>query len=222
MNETEIRKDIVKAYQDLGRDGMNKGASGNVSARSGDHLLITPSGIPSAEMTPDQVARIALDDGDGKWEGPCKPSSEWRFHRAILASRKQDCAVVHTHSPFATILSILRKPIPAVHYMIAGFGTTEIKCCGYATFGTDDLSMMVLDAMEGSAGCLMANHGMVVAGPNMERTMWLANELELLASQYYHALLVGQPHILSAEDIAETAKSFSSYGPANEDMTNSD
>jgi L-fuculose-phosphate aldolase len=72
---------------------------------------------------------------------------------------------------------------------------------------------MVLETMNGSAGCLMANHGMVVAGPNMTRAMWLAGELELLASQYYHSLLVGDPHILSAADIEKTAESFSSYGP---------
>lgn len=216
MTEARIREEIVKAYQDLSRDGMNKGASGNVSARSGDHMLITPSGIPSAEMTPDQVAKIALGDEMGSWEGPCKPSSEWRFHRSILASRSDDHAVVHTHSPFATILSILRKPIPAVHYMIAAFGTDEIKCCGYSTFGTEKLAQMVLDAMHGCGGCLMANHGMVVAGPSMERTMWLAGELELLANQYYHARLVGEPHILSQSDLEETAKCFSSYGPAAE------
>lgn len=219
MNEADIRKDVVKAYQDLSHQGMNKGASGNVSARCGEHMLITPSGIPSAEMVPEQVAKIALNDTEGHWEGPCKPSTEWRFHRGILASRPEDCAVVHTHSPFATILSILRKPIPAVHYMMAAFGTTEIKCCGYTTFGTDALSQMVADAMQGAAGCLMANHGMVVAGPNMQRTMWLAGELELLASQYYHALLVGDPHILTDEDIAVTAKSFSSYGPGDNEKT---
>ena len=213
MNESDIRAEIVAAYQELSREGMNKGASGNVSARFGDHMLITPSGIPSAQMSPDQVAKIAIDDVSGAWEGPCKPSSEWRFHRGILASREDAGAVVHTHSPFATILSILRKPIPAVHYMMAAFGSTEIKCSDYTTYGTDELSKMVLTAMEGSAGCLMANHGMVVAGPNMTRTMWLAGELELLASQYYHSMLVGDPHILSAADIAKTTESFSNYGP---------
>jgi L-fuculose-phosphate aldolase len=213
MNETEIRAEVVAAYQELSREGMNKGASGNVSARCGDHMLITPSGIPSAQMSPDQVAKIAIDDETGAWDGPCKPSTEWRFHRGILASRQDAGAVVHTHAPFATILSILRKPIPAIHYMMAAFGTTEIKCSGYTTFGTDDLSKMVLDAMDGSAGCLMANHGMVVTGPNMTRAMWLAGELELLASQYYHSLLLGKPHILSAADIEKTAESFSSYGP---------
>lgn len=213
MTEQRLREEIVAAYQELSREGMNKGASGNVSARSGDHMLITPSGIPSAQMLPEQVAKIALDDTAGAWEGPCKPSTEWRFHRGILASREDAGAVVHAHAPFATILSILRQPIPAVHYMIAAFGTTEIPCCDYTTFGTDELSQMVLDTMQGCGGCLMANHGMVVAGPDMTRAMWLAGELELLASQYYHAKLLGTPHILSAAEIEETMASFSTYGP---------
>lgn len=213
MSESKLRKEIVAAYQELSREGMNKGASGNVSARYDDHMLITPSGIPSAQMTPDQVAKLRLDDDKGVYEGECKPSSEWRFHRDILRSREDAGAVVHTHSPFATILAILGKPIPAVHYMMAAFGTYEIKVAKYATYGTPELSKAVIEAMEGANGCLMANHGMVVAGPNMMRTLWLAGELELIASQYYHSLLAGAPNILSAAEIDKTAKSFETYGP---------
>lgn len=219
MKETDLRKEIVAAYQELSREGMNKGASGNVSARLGDHMLVTPSGIPSALMEPEQVAKLRLDDDAGSYEGPCKPSSEWRFHRDILRSRDDAEAVVHTHAPFATILSILRKPIPAVHYMMAAFGTTEIKVADYATYGTAELSEAVIKAMEDANGCLMANHGMVVTGPNMTRTMWLAGELELIASQYYHSMLAGTPHVLSDAQIAETAKSFESYGPQEVDKS---
>lgn len=217
MNEKELRKEVVAAYQELSAEGMNKGASGNVSARLGDHMLITPSGIPSALMAPEQVAKLHIDDDAGGHEGPCKPSSEWRFHRDILRNRTDAGAVVHAHAPFSTILSILRKPIPAVHYMMAAFGTTEIKVADYCCYGTPELSQAVIKAMEGANGCLMANHGMVVAGPNMTRTMWLAGEIELLASQYYHSLLAGTPHILSDAEIAETAKSFESYGPQEVD-----
>ncbi|MEP0960722.1 MAG: class II aldolase/adducin family protein [Roseobacter sp.] len=213
MNEAELRKDVVAAYQELGREGMNKGASGNVSARLGMHMLITPSGIPSALMEPDQVAKLRIDDDTGAYEGPCKPSSEWRFHRDILRSRPDAGAVVHAHAPFSTILAIMRKPIPAIHYMMAAFGTTEIKVADYETYGTPALSTAVIKAMEGANGCLMANHGMVVAGPNLTRTMWLAGEIELLANQYYHSLLAGTPHILSDAEIHETAKSFENYGP---------
>ncbi|WP_299958630.1 class II aldolase/adducin family protein [uncultured Roseobacter sp.] len=217
MTEKELRKEVVAAYQELSAEGMNKGASGNVSARLGEHMLITPSGIPSALMEPDQVAKLRIDDDAGGYDGPCKPSSEWRFHRDILRNRQDAGAVVHAHAPFSTILSILRKPIPAVHYMMAAFGTTEIKVADYCCYGTPELSQAVITAMEGANGCLMANHGMVVAGPNMTRTMWLAGEIELLASQYYHSLLAGTPHILSDAEIAETAKSFESYGPQEVD-----
>lgn len=219
MNEKELRKEVVAAYQELSAEGMNKGASGNVSARLGEHMLITPSGIPSALMTPEQVAKLHIDDDAGSFEGPCKPSSEWRFHRDILRNRQDAGAVVHAHAPFSTILSILRKPIPAVHYMMAAFGTTEIKVADYCCYGTPELSQAVIKAMKGANGCLMANHGMVVAGPNMTRTMWLAGEIELLASQYYHSLLAGTPHILSDAEIAETAKSFESYGPQEVDKS---
>lgn len=219
MKESELRKEVVEAYQELSREGMNKGASGNVSARIGDHMLITPSAIVSAQMLPSQVAKLRIDDDDGAWEGPCKPSSEWRFHRDILRSRQDVGAVVHAHAPYSTILSIVRKPIPAVHYMMAAFGTTKIKVSDYACYGTADLSKAVIKAMEGSNGCLMANHGMVVAGPNLTRTMWLAGEIELLAFQYYHSLLIGSPHILDDAEIAETAKSFENYGAQQVDQT---
>ncbi|MCY4334159.1 MAG: class II aldolase/adducin family protein [Litoreibacter sp.] len=213
MNEADIRKQVVDSYQELDRDGMNKGSSGNVSARSGEHMLITPSGISAKQMNPDQVAKLKIDDDAGAFEGDCKPSTEWRFHQDIFRSRPQSHAVVHTHAPFCTILSILRKPIPAVHYMMACFDTTEVRVADYETYGTTELSEAVIRAMGSANSCLMANHGMVVAGDSMMRAMWLAGQLELIASQYYHTLLVGQPHVLSDAQIAETVKSFASYGP---------
>lgn len=213
MTEAKLRKQVVEAYQQLDRDGVNKGSSGNVSARSGKNMLITPSGIPAGQMKPSQVVKLKLDDDDGVYKGAFKPSTEWRFHRDILRSRPEAGAVVHTHAPFCTILSILRKPIPAVHYMMACFETTKVKVSDYATYGTPELSDAVLRAMEGANCCLMANHGMVVAGENMMKAMWLAEQLELIANQYYHSLLVGKPHILNKAQIADTAKSFASYGP---------
>lgn len=96
--------------------------------------------------------------------------------------------------------------------MIAAFGGPDIRCAGYATYGTAELSAHVVAAMEGRNGCLMANHGMLVAGPNLTRTTWLAHELEALAHQYYHALLIGGGHVLSDAQVAETAVSFAGYG----------
>jgi L-fuculose-phosphate aldolase len=120
--------------------------------------------------------------------------------------------VVHTHAQWATVLSIARKPIPAVHYMIAAFGGADIPLADYATFGTPELSAHILAAMQARAGCLMANHGMVVGGRDLTHALWLANELEALAHQYYHASVFGGAHIVSAHDIDETLQGFSRYG----------
>lgn len=215
----DSRSEICAAMVDLVRTGLNRGASGNIAVRDGAHMLITPSGVPPQEITPEMIARMPLS-GDGVWTGPLKPSVEWRFHRDILNARPEMGAVVHTHAPWCTVLACARKPIPAVHYMIAAFGGPDIRLAEFATYGTPDLSRNILAAMEGRAGCLMANHGMVVAGPSLDRAMWLAQEIEALAHQHYHTLLIGGSAILSDAEIDTTIKGFASYGKrAAEDGT---
>mgnify|MGYP000025764164 FL=1 len=205
------RENICAAMVSLVDTGLNRGASGNVSVRDGDHMLITPSGIPPRDIRPDQIARMPLSS-DGEWDGPMKPSVEWRFHRDILNARPEMNAVVHTHAQWSTVLAIARRPIPSVHYMIAAFGGPNIPLAGYATFGTPELSAHILHAMQGRAGCLMANHGMVVGGRDLTHALWLANELEALAHQHYHASLLGGGHILTDLEIADTLKGFAGYG----------
>lgn len=211
MTET-LRAELVACARELDATGLNRGSSGNLSARHGDAMLITPSGIPAKALKPDMLALMPLDRADDYWEGPLKPSTEWRFHRDLLRARPEFHAVVHTHSPFATILSIARKPIPAIHYMMAAFGGQDIRCSDYATYGTAALSARVVQAMAGRMGCLMANHGMLTAGPTLARATWLAHELEALAHQYVHVLQIGGGHILSDAELAEAAKGFATYG----------
>lgn len=212
MSEAALRAEIVATARELDAAGLNRGSSGNISARCGDALLITPSAVPSAQLEPEMLARMPLERDYGSWEGPLKPSSEWRFHIDLMRARTDFDAIVHTHSPFATILSIARRPIPAVHYMMAAFGGPEIRCSDYACYGTAELSAAVLRAIDGMAGCLMGNHGMIVGGPNLARAAWLAHELEALAHQYFHLLQIGGGHVLTAEELAETAKGFAGYG----------
>jgi L-fuculose-phosphate aldolase len=211
-----IRDDIITACKKLEADGLNRGASGNVSVRDpesgGNDMLITPSAVAYDVIQPDQIARMSLTSDDFDWEGPKKPSSEWRFHRDILRARPDINAVVHTHAPWCTVLAVAHKPIPAIHYMIAAFGGADVRVCDYARYGTAELSENILKAMAGRNGCLMANHGMVVGGADLTRAMWLAGELEALAHQYYHALTIGGGVVLSDAQIAETAKGFESYG----------
>jgi L-fuculose-phosphate aldolase len=138
-DELALRQAIIGQCRRMNAIGLNQGTSGNISARHGGRMLITPSAVPYDEMTAEMIASMPLEDGGGggAWEGPLKPSSEWRFHLDLLRARPDLGAVVHTHAIYCTTLAIARRPIPAVHYMIAGFGGMDIRCADYATFGTD-------------------------------------------------------------------------------------
>lgn len=211
-DETDIRAAIVAQCRAMNASGLNQGTSGNISARHGARMLITPSAIPYDSMTPDMIASMPVEDNYGTWEGPKKPSSEWRFHLDILRARPEVGAIVHTHSAFCTSLSIARKPIPPIHYMIAHFGGPDIRCADYALYGSAELSAHVLKAMEGRNGCLLANHGMIAAGKNLAQAMWLAVELETLARQYWHALQIGAPVLLSDAEVRAAAEKFGVTG----------
>jgi L-fuculose-phosphate aldolase len=212
MDETALRTVIVEAARTMNTLGINQGTSGNISARCGDCMLITPSATPYEEMRPEDLASMPLQSECGAWTGPLKPSTEWRFHLDILRGRPDAGAVVHTHATYCTTLAILRRPIPAVHYMIAAFGGSDVRCAPYATFGTAELAAHTLAALEGRNACLLANHGMVVAGQTLAKAMWLAVELEAIARQYCLALPLGEPHLLTGAEIADTARSFATYG----------
>ncbi len=217
MTEASLRAEIVARCKDLDARGLNRGASGNVSARMGDTMLMTPSAIPYTALEPDMITRMPLDGDYGAWDGPLKPSTEWRFHLDLMRARPDISAVVHTHAEFSTILAIARKPIPAIHYMIAAFGGVEIPCCDYACYGTAELSAAILSAMGSMNGCLMANHGMLTVGADLTRATWLAFELEALAHQYWHVLQIGGGHLLSEAELATVAKGFASYGVQSRD-----
>jgi L-fuculose-phosphate aldolase len=210
--ERQLREAIIAKCRWMNASGLNQGTSGNISARYKDRMLITPSATPYDAMKPEMIAAMALDDSDGEWSGPLQPSTEWRFHLDIMRARPDVGSVVHTHSTYATVLAIARKPIPACHYMMAAFGGTDIRCAGYARYGTAALSELALTALEGRNGCLLANHGMIAVGANLDKAMWLAVELETIARQYYLSLALGGPFILSDQEIAETARGFSTYG----------
>ncbi len=211
MDEATLRRDIVTQARAMNALGINQGTSGNISARCGDTMLITPSATPYDDMQPGQIAAMPLD-GSGDWTGPLEPSTEWRFHRDILRARPDAGAVVHTHATYCTALAMLRREIPAVHYMIAAFGGPTVRCAPYARYGTAELAAHALRALEDRTACLLANHGMIVVGATLAKAMWLAVELETLAKQYCLALSLGTPAILSNTEIAETMQGFASYG----------
>jgi len=211
--ELAARRIIIAACRSMNALGINQGTSGNVSARFGDHMLITPTALPYNRMKPADLCRMPVAGEYGRWEGPLKPSSEWRFHLDIMRARPEVGAIVHCHSTYATALSICHRPIPAVHYMIAAAGGPTVRVAEYATYGTKELSDNALKALEGRTCCLLGNHGQIATGPTLDRALWLAVELETLAKEYVLTMLIGGPHILPDDEIARVVEKFRSYGP---------
>lgn len=210
MKHVKKRRALIDAALRMERLGLTQGTAGNVSVRISSGLLITPSGIAYDKLALEDIVAMGPD---GTVEpGQRKPSSEWRFHTAILATRPEAKAVVHCHSMFATTLACLRRDIPAFHYMIAVAGGDSIRCAEYATFGSKDLADNALKALEGRHACLLANHGMIAFGPDLEGALALALEVETLAAQYWRALQVGDPVILPPKEMAVVLEKFRDYG----------
>lgn len=204
-----LREQIVAACKQLETSGLNRGTSGNVSCREGEHFLITPTGLPVDEITPSKIVSLGFD---GKVIGIGKPSSEWQFHADILRARPEIHAVVHTHSPHATALACLREDLPPFHYMIAIAGGDSVRCAPYALFGTDTLSKHAVDALRERKACLLANHGMITLGRDLNEAMAIAIELESLCQQYLIARQVGQPTLLTEQEMQAVIERFKSYG----------
>lgn len=204
-----LRREIIRTCLQMNALGINQGTSGNVSARVEDGLLITPSGVPYDEL---RTEDIVLMGPDGSHDGMLPPSTEWRFHLDIMATRPEVGAIVHTHPTFATTLAIMGRDIPALHYMIAAAGGNSIRCAPYATFGTEELSANALQALEGRAACLLAHHGMIATGPTLPKALWLAVEVETLARQYYHTLVLGGPPLLPDDEIERVREKMQGYG----------
>ncbi len=211
-DERKLRTAIVEKARWMNSSGLNQGTSGNISARYGDSILITPSGVPYDDMQPEMIATMPVHGEYGAWSGPMKPSSEWRFHLDIARGKPEVGSVVHTHSTFATAVAINRRAIPAVHYMMAAFGSMEIPCTEYATFGSEEQSRRALHALQGCAACLLANHGLIATGNDLDRAMWLAVETETIAKQFFYAEMLGKPVVLGEPEIEDTKRAFANYG----------
>lgn len=209
MSERELREAIIATARAMNARGINRGAAGNVSARRGDGFLVTPTGMAYEDLVASDLVAMAMD---GSHRGARAPSSEWRFHRDVYARRPEAGALVHAHSPFATALACLRRDIPPFHYMIARFGGDGVRCAGYATFGTQELSDNAIAAIEGRCACLLANHGMLVFGRDLRHALDLAVELEALCEQYWRACQLGRPVLLGRHEMARVLQKFGSYG----------
>lgn len=211
----DLRREIIETARALPHLGLTKGTSGNVSARTKDGFLITPSGTPYEQLT---TGKIVAMDMDGRYRGDILPSSEWRMHLDFYASKPECGAVVHCHSPRAAALSCHRRDIPAFHYMVALAGGDRVACSDYASFGTRALSEAMIAALGDRNACLLANHGQIAGGPTLKKALSVAEGVEDLADQYLSALTLGEPVILDANEMATILKKFRSYGKQTSEL----
>ncbi len=212
------REQLLHISQQLVTLGLNRGTAGNVSVREDSAegqagFLITPSGLAVDKMTSSDMVWM---DFSGNATGTRPPSSEWRFHRDILQQKSQVNAVIHTHSIYASTFSTFRKDMPPFHYMIALAGGDSIRCAPYALFGSQQLSDNAIEALQDRKACLLANHGMIAVGETLEKALDITQEVETLCEQYLLALQVGEPHILSQQEMMDVLEKFKTYGAWSE------
>ena len=209
----DLRRQLITVAVEMNRCGLNQGTSGNLSVRSGDGMLITPSGLPYEDLSEDDIVFVEARSGDHPVSaGSRAPSSEWRIHRDVYRVRADAAAILHAHPVYSTALACLRRPLPAFHYMVAVAGGRDIRCAEYATFGSQELSEQVLKALEGRRACLMENHGILVLAASLAAALSLAREVEHLARMYLQCLAVGEPQLLDDAEMDRVLGKFKNYG----------
>jgi L-fuculose-phosphate aldolase len=206
--EQSARAQLATCGRDLLARGLLSQTSGNLSIRlPGGRILITPSSLDYDLIEPSDIVLLRPDGS--VISGRREPSSETPLHCLVYAERPDVSAIVHTHSPHATTLAVLRRPIPAVHYMIAVADTTEIAVADYATYGTPELARNVRDAFAAPArAVLIANHGLIAAAGSLPEAVSVAEAIETLAGLYYRALAVDTPVVLSAEQMTDVMTKY--------------
>lgn len=214
----EEKKELVEYGKKMSSEGLSSGTSGNLSIYLKEEgvVLITPSGIGYFDTTPEDI--VVMDLEGNIIEGTRKPSSEWHLHTLFYKNKPEARAVVHTHSKFCTTLATLRMPIKAVHYVIADAGTNEVPCAPYRRYGTEELAKVAVESAGESNAVLLANHGIVVCGKNLKSAYGLAKGMEYVAEIQVTAMSVGEPVVLSKEEMDEVLEGFKTYGQVKREL----
>ncbi len=208
--DAALRRAVIEACRALHGLGLTHGTSGNVSVRrDAESFFVSPTGLSYDSLEPRDIPLMTLE---GRWYGLRRPSSEWRFHRDILAARADAGAVVHAHPRHATALACTGRGIPAFHYMVAVAGGADIRCAPYHTFGSQALSDAALEALRDRRACLLAHHGVIALGADPTAALALAGEVENLAAQYATALAIGGVQVLDEAEMRRVLAKFRTYG----------
>jgi L-fuculose-phosphate aldolase len=205
----KIKLNIIRYAKMLNSKKLSALRSGNISIRYKNGFFITPSGKKYSSLRIADIIFVNLDGIFNKKNGI--PSSEWKFHQDIYLNKKEANAIVHAHSTNATAVSAHKKGIPAFHYMVAMAGGFDIKCAKYATFGTRTLSKNILLALKNRKACLISNHGQIVFEENISKAFELAEEVENISLQYITSLKLGNPKILSVNEMKKVLSKAKNY-----------
>ena len=204
------KEQVVRYGKKLIDRRLTTGSGGNISVynREKNLVAISPSGLDYYETTPEDI--VILDIDGNLVEGKHRPSSEAGMHLAFYKNRADVSGIVHTHSKFATAIACMGWELPAVHYLI-GMAGHRVKCTGYATYGSDELAKKALETIGDSNAVLLANHGLIALGEDVDRAFSTAEHLEFVSEVYYLTKTLGTPNILSDEDMDEVMKKFGTY-----------
>ncbi len=209
LAQPEARAALVTIMRRMHAAGLNRGTSGNASLRVAGGMVVTPSGVPPDELTPETM--VFVDETGAPDETGLRASSEFRMHHFIQSGRRDAGAVIHCHSRYATILACCGRPIEPIHYMILVAKSQGVGIAPYATFGTEDLARAVVATMGAGSACLMANHGQVTIGRTWQQALSIAEEVEEQAAVTYGALMLGGGHRLTPDQLAQSEAQFRSY-----------
>lgn len=214
---TDLRRQVIETARRMNALGINVNKSGNVSVRSCqdglDGFLITPTGIDYDLLEVEDIVFIAFDqEVRSRIQNKRLPSSEWLMHERVYRQRPDVGAIVHTHSVYATALACQELGIPAFHYMVAAAGGDRIDCAPYALFGSEELADKVAAALKQRNACLLSHHGVLACGKDLPTALKLAHEVENLAHMYTLTRMLGEPKILSSEQMSNVLERFQTYG----------
>jgi L-fuculose-phosphate aldolase len=204
-----IADDVVWLYKAAAAEKLIVGTPGNISARTHEGILITPSGGTPETVGPDDLASITTQGAP--LNGNTR-SSEWAMHAAVYQTCPGVNYIVHTHADACTALACLNDRLPPFHYMVLRFGGDDVRCGRYATFGTQALADLAAVAINGRTACLLANHGMIVGGVDAKQALERSLLLEILCRQYLLARSAGTPRLLSKEEMQAARERFKTYG----------
>jgi L-fuculose-phosphate aldolase len=196
------RAELVRFARLLRERGLAIGTSGNVSARDGDRVLVTPANLDYEDLV--EADLVVVDRSGRLLDGVRQPTSELPLHLAIYDARPDVAAIVHTHSPFATAFSVAGRTIPAVHYVLATLvepGHDRVGIAAYATFGTPELARNVVEALGADHAVLIASHGALAVGPDLAAAFACAERVEELAALAWRTEAIGEPVLLDAAEL---------------------